>query len=51
MRNWSIKNIEDRKYDFVPFSPRFADLFGKTEATGNWIVYGKSGQVGCSKSL
>jgi len=44
MRNWSIKNIEDRKYDFVPFSPRFADLFGKTEATGNWIVYGKSGQ-------
>lgn len=44
MRNWSIKNIEDRRYDFVPFSSRFADLFGQTEATGNWIVYGKSGQ-------
>lgn len=44
MRNWSVKNIEDRKYDFIPFSPRFASLFGQTELTGNWIVYGKSGQ-------
>lgn len=44
MRNWSIKNIEDRQYDFIPFTSRFYDLFGQTEATGNWIVYGKSGQ-------
>lgn len=44
MRNWSIKNIEERQYDFVPFTSRFSDLFGRTEATGNWIVYGKSGQ-------
>lgn len=44
MKNWSVKNIEDRRYDFIPFSPKFAALFGDTEATGNWIVYGKSGQ-------
>lgn len=44
MRNWSVKNIEDRTYSFVPFTPRFEALFGQTEATGNWIVYGKSGQ-------
>ena len=51
MRNWSIKNIEERQYDFVPFTSRFADLFGRTEATGNWIVYGKSGQGNSSFCL
>ena len=40
----SLRNIEDKKYEFIPFTGRWYDLFGKTEFTGNWIVYGKSGK-------
>lgn len=43
MRALSISNIEEKKYDYIPFSDTFHDAFGNRERGGIWIVYGKSG--------
>ena len=43
MRALSIANIEDKKYDYIPFEGRFLEAFGHRERGGIWIIYGKSG--------
>ena len=43
MRALSIANIEDKKYDYIPFEGEFAEAFGHRERGGIWIIYGKSG--------
>ena len=43
MRALSIANIEDKKYEYIPFEGEFAEAFGNRERGGIWIVYGKSG--------
>lgn len=44
MRAVSIANIEEKRFDTLPFSPEFEDAFGQRERGGIWMVYGKSGQ-------
>lgn len=44
MKIWNLSQLEARKFSYVPFEREWFDLFGKTQFTGNWIVYGKSGQ-------
>ena len=43
MRALSIANIEDKKYEYIPFHKEFEDAFGHRERGGIWMVYGKSG--------
>lgn len=43
MRALSIANIEDKKYDYIPFEGEFSEAFGHRERGGIWIIYGKSG--------
>ena len=40
MRALSIANIEDKKYEYIPFEGEFAEAFGHRERGGIWIVYG-----------
>lgn len=44
MRIWSVKNIEDRKHEYIPFDGEWYQAFGCPEKTGCWIIWGKAGQ-------
>ena len=44
IRSLSFDNIQNKKYEYIPFSKDFMDAFGKRQKSGAWIVYGKSGQ-------
>lgn len=44
MRILSVKNIEDAKFQYIPFDGEWYQAFGTPERSGCWIIYGKSGQ-------
>lgn len=44
MKILSVKNIEDAKFQYIPFDGEWYQAFGRPERSGCWIVYGKSGQ-------
>lgn len=43
MRALSIANIEEKRYEYIPFSRKFKEAFGNREKGGIWFVFGKSG--------
>lgn len=44
MKIWSVKNLEDRRHEYIPFDGEWQQAFGRPERSGCWIIYGKSGQ-------
>lgn len=44
MKILSIKNVEDAKFQYIPFEGEWFQAFGRPERSGCWIIYGKSGQ-------
>ena len=42
MKILSVKNIEDAKFQYIPFDGEWYQAFGRPERSGCWIVYGKS---------
>lgn len=51
MRTMNIANIEQKTFQYIPFSRDFLEAFGKREKGGIWIVYGKSGHGKTSFAL
>lgn len=43
MRALSIGNVEDTKYEVIPFEGAWLDAFDQPEKKGCWFIYGKSG--------
>ena len=44
MKVWSLKNLEERRHEYLPFDGEWEQAFGHPEKSGCWIVYGHSGQ-------
>ena len=51
MKVWSLKNLEERRHEYLPFDGEWEQAFGHPEKSGCWIVYGRSGQGKTSFAL
>ena len=44
MKTWSLRTMENRRREYIPFEGEWYQAFGRPEKAGCWIIYGKSGQ-------